>query len=140
MIIIYTSNLHCKEIKNSPSHVRCKKGFKGLTTAHWLKSNGTYSIWGLRNPNCTVLFFLMWPNVGYGLPIHEISRSHITLHHNQYDSSEQVISSSQRLLPDNTHNRQTSMPPVGYEPPISPNKCPQTYALDHTATGTSTAP
>jgi hypothetical protein len=30
-----------------------------------------------------------------------------------------VISSSQGPLPDNTHNRQTSMCPVGFEPTIA---------------------
>jgi len=29
----------------------------------------------------------------------------------------------------NTHNRQTSMPPVGFERTISAGKLPQTYAL-----------
>ena len=41
-----------------------------------------------------------------------------------------------RPLPDNTHNRQTSMPPVGFEPTISAREQPQTYALDRAATGT----
>ena len=36
----------------------------------------------------------------------------------------------------NTHNRQTSMPPVGFEPTISAGERPQTYALDRAATGT----
>ena len=36
----------------------------------------------------------------------------------------------------NTHNRQISMPPVGFEPTISPGERPQTYALDRAATGT----
>jgi len=36
----------------------------------------------------------------------------------------------------NTHNRQTSMPPVGFEATISAGERPQTYALDHAATGT----
>ena len=40
------------------------------------------------------------------------------------------------LTTHNNHNRQTSMPPVGFEPTISAGKRPQTYALDHTATGT----
>jgi len=35
----------------------------------------------------------------------------------------------------NTRNRQTSMPPVGSEPTISAGERPQTYALDHAATG-----
>ena len=40
------------------------------------------------------------------------------------------------LKTHNTHNRQTSMPPVGFEPTISAGKRPQTYALDRAATGT----
>ena len=35
-----------------------------------------------------------------------------------------------------TQNRQTSMPPVGFEPTISAGKRPQTYVLDRAATGT----
>ena len=36
-----------------------------------------------------------------------------------------VVSSSQRLLPDNTrHNRQISMPPVGFEPTTSADQRP----------------
>ena len=40
------------------------------------------------------------------------------------------------LTTHNTHNRQTTMPPVGFEPTISAGKWPQTYALDRAATGT----
>ena len=36
----------------------------------------------------------------------------------------------------NTHNRQTSMPPVGFEPTISAGERPQIYALDRAAAGT----
>ena len=36
----------------------------------------------------------------------------------------------------NTHNRLTSMSPVGFEPTISAGERPQTYALDHATTGT----
>ena len=36
----------------------------------------------------------------------------------------------------NTHNRQTSIPPVGFEPTFSAGERPQTYALDRAATGT----
>jgi len=46
------------------------------------------------------------------------------------------MGSSQRPLPDNTQNRETSMQPVGFEPTISAGKRPQTYALDSAATGT----
>ena len=44
------------------------------------------------------------------------------------------------LTSQNTHNRQTSMPPVGFEPTISAGERPQTYALDRAATGTGTLP
>ena len=37
---------------------------------------------------------------------------------------------------NNTHNRQLSMPPVGFQPTISAGDRPQTYALDRAATGT----
>ena len=40
------------------------------------------------------------------------------------------------LTTHNTHNRQTSMPPVGFEATISAGERPQTYALDRAATGT----
>jgi len=40
------------------------------------------------------------------------------------------------LTTHNTHNRQTSMPPVGFELTISAGEQPQTYALDRAATGT----
>ena len=40
------------------------------------------------------------------------------------------------LTTHNTHNRQISTPPVGFEPKISACERTQTYALDHAATGT----
>ena len=40
------------------------------------------------------------------------------------------------LTTHNTHNRQTSLPPVGFEPTISADERPKTYALDRAATGT----
>ena len=42
------------------------------------------------------------------------------------------------LTTHNSHKRQTSMPSVGFEPTISAGERPQTYALDHVATGTGT--
>jgi hypothetical protein len=35
----------------------------------------------------------------------------------------------------NTHNRQTFIPPVGFEPTISADERPKTYALDRADTG-----
>ena len=42
------------------------------------------------------------------------------------------------LTTHNTHNRQISMPPLGFEPTISAGERPQTYALDRAATVTGT--
>jgi hypothetical protein len=39
------------------------------------------------------------------------------------------------LTTHNTYNRQTSMPPVGFEPTILVSERPKTHALDRTATG-----
>ena len=41
------------------------------------------------------------------------------------------------LTTHNTHNSQTSLPPAEFEPTISAGEQPQTYTLDHMATGTS---
>jgi len=43
------------------------------------------------------------------------------------------------LTTHNTHNRQTSITPVGFEPMISAGERPQTYTLDRAATGTGKA-
>jgi hypothetical protein len=40
------------------------------------------------------------------------------------------------LTTHNTHNRQTSLPLVGFEPTIQQGERPQTHALDRVATGT----
>ena len=40
------------------------------------------------------------------------------------------------LATHDTHNRQTSMPPVGFEPTTSAGERPKTYTLDRAATGT----
>jgi hypothetical protein len=39
------------------------------------------------------------------------------------------------LTTHNTHNRQASKPPAGFEPTIPVSERPQTHALDRTATG-----
>jgi hypothetical protein len=66
----------------------------------------------------TIYFFIfavaLRPNAGHGLLILEASRSHTTTHHRRYDSSGGMISSSQRLLPDNTqHSQQTNIHAFG---------------------------
>jgi len=50
------------------------------------------------------LFLAQQPPAGQVIIIREVSRSHTTTHHSRQDSSERVISSSQRPLPDNTQH------------------------------------
>jgi len=58
---------------------------------------------GLIGGSGIFLFLLaQQPPVGQDLLIHEVSRSHTTTHHSQWDCSGRVISSSQRPEPDNT--------------------------------------
>jgi len=94
---------------------------------------------GSNNNNSSNIFF-NWrdsPQWGQSLLIHKVSRSHTTMHHSQEGSSGRVISPSQRLYltTHNAHNRQTSIPPLGFETAISAGMWPQAYALDRTATG-----
>ena len=77
--------------------------------------------------------------MGQGLLIFEVSRSQtisITVGRTPLDEG----SARRRdlyLTIHNPHNKQTSMPLVGFKPTISAGEQPQTYDLDPTATGTS---
>jgi hypothetical protein len=51
-------------------------------------------------------------------------------------TSDQLIFREFYLSTHNNHNRQTSMPPVGFEHTISAGERPHTHALNRTATGT----
>jgi len=63
--------------------------------------------------------------VDQGLHIHEVSRSHTTTNQSRQNSSGRVIISLQRPLPGNKqHSRQTSMPPLGFEPAFSAGERP----------------
>jgi hypothetical protein len=77
------------------------------------------------------LFLARQPPAEQGLPINEVSRSHPTTRHSQYDSAGRVISSSQRPLTTHRHPC-----PVRFENTTSAGQRPQTHALDHAATGT----
>ena len=77
---------------------RSEQTFRTVRFAEWT--------W-LFNWNCLYFLFLLAlrPNAGCDLS-HEVSRSHMTKHHSRQDSSTQMISSSQRSLPDNTQHSQ----------------------------------
>ena len=63
--------------------------------------------------SCVLLFMERQPSVGQGLLSHYVPRSHTQTHQTRQDSSGRVISSSQKPIPDKTHNRQTSVPTGG---------------------------
>jgi len=72
--------------------------------------------------------------VGQALPVIDALRSHsdTTL---PVDFSRRVIIPTQWRLPHNTHNRQASMPPAGFESAIPSGERPQNHALDRASTG-----
>jgi len=74
-----------------------------------------------------------------GLLIHEVSRSHTQLRTTVGRTPLDEWSGRRRdlyLTTHNTHNRQTSMPPVGFEITVSAGERPQTFALDRASTET----
>jgi len=73
------------------------------------------------------------PNAGHGFLNLEVSRSHTMTHHSRQDSSRRR---DLYLTTHNTHNRQTSMSPVGFKTTIPAGERLQTYALDRAVTGT----
>jgi len=103
-----------------PRNIPNKSAYLYYTLFFWLwhrailQSNHQcfyFSPLGSEQPDCSSFFFGRQPPVGQGLLIHEVSRSHTTTQHSRQDSSGQVISSSQRPLPDNTqHSQQHSCP------------------------------
>ena len=77
------------------------------------------------------------PPVGQGLLIVEDSWSHSFRHTTLGKTPLDEWSARRRdfyLTTHNTHKRQTSMPPAGYEPTILASERPQTLAIDRAAT------
>jgi hypothetical protein len=64
-----------------------------------------------------IFYVAFWPNTGYDLPLHEVSRSHTTTHHTRQGFSGRVIKPSRRLYltAHRTMNRQKSMLLPGFE-------------------------
>jgi hypothetical protein len=76
--------------------------------------------------------------VGQGCLIVEASPSHWIGHATLGRTSLDEWSARRRdlyLTTHNTHKRQTSMPPVGFEPTIPASERPQTHILDREVTG-----
>jgi len=79
------------------------------------------------------------PNFCLGRLIVEISRSHTVRHAYPLRllwTSDQSVAEAATCRAHNEHKRQTSMSSLGLKPALSAIERLQTYALDHTATGT----
>ena len=91
----------------------------------------------------TLLFFFLWrcgPTLAMTssfLRFLDHTQRHVTVGRNP-PGEWSVRRTDLYLRTHNTHNRQTSMPPVGFEPTISAGERPKTYALDRAATETVT--
>ena len=83
--------------------------------------------------------FFLWLDSPSGPrpPVVEVSWSHSVTHAlgrtllDEWSARRRAL----YLRTHNTHKKQTSMPPVGFEPAIAPSERPQTYAVDRAATG-----
>ena len=87
-------------------------------------------------PPMGVVFYS--PLVGFSLLACEVSWSHTTTRRFGWTPLNEwsVRRRDLYLTTHNNHNRQISMPRVGFEPTISAGERPKTYALDRAATGT----
>ena len=95
-----------------------------------------------RTHTLPCVYFFFWggeqPSIGRGLLIHEVSRSHSDTPNSVgtlWTSDQLVAETSTWQHTQNTHNKETSISPVGFEPTISTGKRPHTYALDGAANG-----
>jgi hypothetical protein len=114
-------------------------GWPGIHCPQWKgTSNATTGPPPEPSESCPHFFFL-WrfdPIPGHDLPLRDfaITPRHTTIGRTPLDK----WSDRRRdpyLTTHNTHKRQTSMPPAGFEHAIPANECPQTHVLDHAATG-----
>ena len=97
--------------------------------------------------NYTVVFVCLFPvalrpNAGHGLLIFLRFLDHTQRRTTVGRTPLDEWSARRRdryLTTHNTHNRKTSMPPVGFKPKISVSERPQTYALGRAATAVRTS-
>jgi hypothetical protein len=106
----------------------------------WAHCGTVYRIHN-QNINCISNFFLFWRDSRQWAKVFLFLRF---LYHTQLHTTlgRTPLASDQPwyLTTHNTNNRQTSMSPMRFEPTISGDERPQTYALDCAATGTEAFP
>ena len=90
----------------------------------------------VTNTSRSIFSMAQQPLLGHGLLIIEVSQSHsdtpqsVVILWMTYQPVEDLC-----LTKHNTHNRETSVSPAGFEPTTPASEWPQTHALDRAATG-----
>jgi hypothetical protein len=79
-----------------------------------------------------IFFVVQQPLVDHGLLIIEASHSHLV---ELLWTTDQPVTEKSTLTTHNTHKRQTSIPPAGFEPAIPASERSQTHAIDRAASG-----
>jgi hypothetical protein len=84
---------------------------------HWDRRMNNIAIYGNIVRFVCYCFVAPQPNAGYGLLIHEVSRSHTTTHHSRRTPLDDWTARRRHLYltTHNSYKRQTSMPPLGFE-------------------------
>jgi len=119
-----------------------------LTAEWWIKFGRSWQKWyaSIITTICfiTFLIFLPWRNshqwakASSLLRIHDHTQRHTTVGRTPLDEWSARLRDLY-LTKQNTHNRQISMSPVGFEPTILAGEQPQTHVLDCADTGTGIA-
>ena len=113
-----------------------------IFVSHSILSSSLFIYSSVKRGFILFIYFLLWrcdPPRVMASSFLRFSRSHATTHRSRGRTPLDKGSARRRglyLTTHNTHNRQTSLPPVGFEPTISAGERPQTYVLDRATTGT----
>jgi hypothetical protein len=105
-----------------PIYVFCKQARRNVCELNSWKHSPEINI-RINFPHGTTAPPPQWAKVSSLSRHHD----HTMTHHSRYESSGRVISLTQRPLPDNTHNRQASMPSAGFEPAVPASERPETH-------------
>jgi hypothetical protein len=95
---------------------------------------------GLKCKILHIFFYSSKTPVSLGLHIVEVSRSHSDTPHSVglLWTSDQSVAETPNMTTHNTHNKQISITPAGFEPAIPASQRSQTHNLDRAATRTGT--
>jgi hypothetical protein len=123
------------------STIICSHAMSGVTESSlWVSPDGQMQVISTLALYAAYISFLsfFWQNSSQWVMVSSFTRF---LHHTQRRTTVgrtplDEWSARRRDLYLTTHNRQTPMPPVVFEPTISAGEQPHTYALDRAATGT----